>query len=58
MRPMCRYDLDKVALTPAWTHYAIDLKGRDLSRIKTGFAWIMAADGAPITFYLDDVRFE
>ena len=50
--------LDKVALKREWTHYEIDLKGRDLTRIKTGFAWVIAADGKPVTFYLDDVRFE
>jgi Glycosyl hydrolases family 2, TIM barrel domain len=50
--------LDKVTLKPEWTRYAIDLKGRDLTRIKTGFAWVLAADGKPVTFYLDDVRFE
>ena len=50
--------LDKVALTAEWTRYAIDVKGQDLSRIKTGFAWVLAADGKPVTFYLDDVRFD
>ncbi len=50
--------LDKVTLKPEWTHYTIDLKGQDLSRIKTGFGWVLAADGKPVTFYLDEVRFE
>jgi hypothetical protein len=29
-----------------------------LSRIKTGFAWTLAANGHPVTFYLDDIRYE
>ena len=47
-----------VILTSDWKQYAIDLKGKDLTRIKTGFAWTLAASGQPITFYLDDIRFE
>ena len=50
--------LDRVALTKAWKRYAIDLTGMDLSRIKTGFCWTLAAVGKPVTFYLDDIRYE
>jgi hypothetical protein len=50
--------LDGFALTAEWKEYAIDLKGLDLKRIKTGFAFVVAGQGAPVTFYLDDVRFE
>jgi hypothetical protein len=50
--------LDKVALTPDWKQYTIDLKGKDLTRIKTGFGWTLAAEGKPVTFYLDDIRYE
>ncbi len=50
--------LDRVTLTDEWTRYTIDLLGKDLSRIKTGFCWVVAADGKPITFDLDDIRFE
>ncbi len=50
--------LDKVALTPEWKQYTIDLKGKDLTRVKTGFGWTLAATGQPITFYLDDIRYE
>jgi hypothetical protein len=50
--------LDRVALTTDWKQYTIDLKGKDLSRIKTGFGWTLAADGQPITFYLDDIKYE
>ena len=50
--------LDRVILTKTWKQYTIDLKGQDLSRIVTGFAWTLAASGQPVTFYLDDVRYE
>lgn len=50
--------LDRVALTPEWKQYTIDLKGKDLTRIKTGFGWTLAADGRPVTFYLDDIKYE
>jgi hypothetical protein len=50
-----------VTLNSGWQRYAIDLRGKDLSRIKSGFRWSAAADqnaGKPFTFYLDDVRYE
>ena len=47
-----------VELTNEWKQYTIDLNGKDLSRIKTGFCWVVAGQGAPITFYLDDVQYE
>lgn len=50
--------LPDVILTAGWKQYTIDLKGRDLTRIKTGFAWTLAAAGEPVTFYLDDIKFE
>ena len=50
--------LDKVALTKEWKEYTIDLKGKDLTRIKSGFGWTLAANGSPVTFYLDDIRYE
>lgn len=49
--------LDKVTLTKEWKSYTLDLKGMDLSRIKTGFCWTLAATGYPVTFYLDDIRY-
>ena len=48
----------EVKLSDRWTQYQIDLKGMDLSRIKTGFCWVLAAPGQPVTFYLDDIRYE
>jgi len=50
--------LSDVKLTPEWKQYSIDLAGKDLTRIKTGFAWVAAGQGAPVAFYLDDIRFE
>ncbi len=50
--------LDRVVLTKAWKLYTVDLGGKDLSRIKSGFAWTLVAAGAPVTFYLDDIRYE
>lgn len=50
--------LDKVTLTKEWKQYAIDLKVKDLTRVKTGFGWTLGASGEPVTFYLDDIRYE
>lgn len=50
--------LDSVVVTTAWKEYSIDVTGKDLTRIKTGFAWTVGGKGAPIAFYLDDIRFE
>jgi hypothetical protein len=50
--------LDAIKLTDEWKQYSIDLEGKDLSRIKTGFAWVYAADGHPAVFYLDDIVVE
>ena len=50
--------LEKVALTKEWKKYTIDLTGKDLARIKTGFSWVVAGQGHPLTFYLDDIRYQ
>jgi hypothetical protein len=47
-----------VVLTAEWKKYEIDLTGRLLARIKTGFCWSLAGRGEPVTFYVDDVRYE
>jgi len=47
-----------LTLSNDWKQYSIDLAGRDLSHIKTGFCWVVQGQGQPITFYLDDVRYE
>ncbi len=48
----------EITLTPNWQQYTIDLAGKDMSCIKTGFAWIVAGQGSPLTFYFDDVIYE
>ena len=50
--------LEPVTLTKTWKPYTLDLTGLDLSRIKTGFCWTLAATGKPVTFYLDNIRYE
>jgi len=50
--------LDKVALTADWKEYTIDLTGKDLTRIKSGFEWVLGASGSPVEFYLDDIQYE
>jgi hypothetical protein len=47
-----------VKLTREWTQYRIELAGTDLSRIKTGFCWVVAGQGKPISFFIDDVKYE
>lgn len=51
-------ELADVKLTKEWTEYSIDLAGKDLSRVKTGFCWSLAGQASPVVFYLDDIRFE
>jgi hypothetical protein len=48
----------EVTLTPEWKRYEIGLRGKSLRRIKSGFWWTLAGQGSPVTFYLDDVRYE
>lgn len=47
----------EVTLTREWKRYTIDLADEDLSRIKTGFYWVVGGAGKPLTFYLDDIRY-
>ncbi len=47
-----------IDLTPQWKQYTIDLKDADLQRIKSGFFFSLAGQGKPITFYLDDLKFQ
>jgi len=50
--------LEDVELSTDWKEYTIDLTGQDLSRILTGFYWTLGSPGQPVTFYLDDIKFE
>lgn len=47
-----------VDLTKDWKQYSIDLAGKDLSCIKTGFGWSLRGAGKLVTFYLDDIQYE
>lgn len=47
-----------VTLTKQWKQYAISLKGKNMSHVITGFAWTLSAPGHPVTFYLDDVKYQ
>ena len=47
-----------VTLTEKWKEYQIDLAGKDLSQILTGFCWVTAGRPEATTFYLDDIAFE
>ncbi|HQY87488.1 MAG TPA: hypothetical protein PK402_02445 [Tepidisphaeraceae bacterium] len=47
-----------VTLDEEWKEYSIDLHGKDMSMIKTGFVWVVAGQGAPIKFFLDEIRYE
>ena len=48
----------EVTLTREWRRVEISLKGKSLRRIKSGFWWTLGGQGAPVTFYLDDVAYE
>jgi hypothetical protein len=50
--------LEHIKLSTEWQRFGIDLAGRDLSRIKSGFVVTVAAKGGPVTFYLDDIGYE
>ena len=51
-------ELKDQELTKEWKQFEIDLKDKDLNQIKTGFVWIVGAKGEPLTFFLDDIKFE
>jgi len=51
-------ELAKVQLTTEWQTLTISLRNRDRSRLKTGFFWTLAGQGAPVTFFLDDIRYD
>ncbi len=45
-------------LTKDWKQYTIDVSGKDLTDVKTGFAWTLAATGKSVRFYLDDIKYQ
>lgn len=50
--------LENVELTKGWKQYRIDLKGLDLTRIKSAFCFWFEGQGRPIAFYLDDIYYD
>ena len=50
--------VQEFVLTKEWTRHSIDLTGKDLSRIKTGFVIVVEGFGEPVRFFIDDVRYE
>ncbi|HTV40782.1 MAG TPA: hypothetical protein VMF08_09415 [Candidatus Sulfotelmatobacter sp.] len=51
-------EIDNLKLTKRWKRYSIKVSGKDLSRIKTGFAWALNGQGQRVVFYLADIKFE
>ena len=47
-----------VILTKEWQKITIDLEGKDLSRIVSGFYWMVKGQSKPIHFYLDELQYE
>ena len=49
-----------VILTNEWKEYTIDLRGKDLTSISGGFAWISDTDAnsQACVFYLDDIQYK
>ena len=45
-----------IKLSKEWKPYSIDLRGKDLSRIKTPFHWSCYDANKDIVFYLDEVQ--
>lgn len=47
-----------IELTQDWKYYEVDLEGKDMTKIKTGFVVTLAGSGKPQTFYIDDVQYQ
>jgi hypothetical protein len=52
-----RYE-EEYVLNNQWQHIRMPLTGHDLSRIKSGFMWFVGGQGMPVTFFLDEIRYE
>ena len=48
----------KFTLSKDWRTYSIDLAGKNLSRIKSGFCIVASGQGKPFAIQLDDVKYE
>jgi len=34
------------------------VSGKDLKLVKSGFFWVVEANGAPVTLYISDIKWE
>jgi hypothetical protein len=48
----------KIQLTTQWKQYVLELGGKNLQQIITGFSWVVEGGPSPVTFYLDDIQYE
>lgn len=46
----------KTILTTGWKQYTVNLAGKNLTDIKTGFVFVVS--GSPTTFFLDDIKYQ
>ena len=44
----------QVTLTMEWAEYSLDVSAVSLTRIKTGFMWVVGGSGKPVIFFIDD----
>jgi len=51
-------ELKNVKLKTKWKKYTINLKNRDLTKLKTPFVFTLLGSNHTTIFYLDDIRFE
>lgn len=53
-------ELKSITLTKEWKQYVIDLQGKNLENICTGFGWVTNQILNPngCTFYIDEIRYE
>lgn len=49
--------VDNIVLTRGWQRYAVPLDKIDLTSLKTGFVVTISGRSAPVTIYLDSIRF-
>jgi hypothetical protein len=57
-RDSTRATTGRIQLTTQWQEYRIDLEGRNLQRIISGFVWVVEGGTSPVIFYLDDIAYE
>jgi hypothetical protein len=48
----------KLKLEATWKQYIVPLEGKDLSRIVTGFVFVVQGRTEPVVFYVDDIVYE